>query len=67
MPQNLRSMGCELTFPKKHPWGRAGVRDRGCADWCGCGPRNFGGHSERVWVDNRIRLVNADSRMGLKV
>lgn len=60
-PQTLRSAGCELTFPKRHPWGRAGVRDRGYADWCGCGPRNLGGHSERVSVDNCIRLVNADS------
>ena len=38
-----------------------------CADWCGCGTREFERHSERVWVDNLIRLVNAYNRMGLKV
>lgn len=64
------SVGHELALSRKSPWGQAGVRARRnaeCADWCGCGTREFERHGERVWVDNLIRLVNAYNRMGLKV
>lgn len=48
--------------------GTAGVRARGnMQTGVGVAPGICGGgHSERVWVDNCIRLVNAYSRMGLK-